>query len=69
MPFIFIFALASVAIAVAAISSVPQLLEHYGVAVPAALDRLFDCIDLVGEVMLGAFALLIVIRYYRDRDR
>ena len=68
MPFAFIFALAAAAIAVAALGLVPMVFEHYGVALPAPLDALFDYIDIAGEVLLGIFALILVLKA-REREK
>jgi len=68
MPFVFIFALAAAAIAVAALGLVPAILKHYGVVLPKSLGTLFGCIDLAGEIMLGLFALLLVLKA-KDRER
>ena len=62
MPFVAIFALASVAIAIAALGLVPIVLEHYGVEVPKPLDTMFDYIDIAGEMLLGLFALMLVLK-------
>ena len=68
LPFVIVFALAAAAIAVAALGLVPQLLDHYGVEVPSALNTLFGYIDLAGEILLGLFALMLVIRA-RNREK
>ena len=68
LPFIAIFALAAAAIAVAALSLVPELLDYYGVEVPGPLNVLLSCIDVTGEILLGLFALMLVIEA-RDRGK
>ena len=68
LPFVIIFTMAAAAIAVAALGLVPQLLDHYGVVLPDSLHALFDCIDLAGEILLGVFALIVVLRA-RDREK
>ena len=62
LPFIFIFALAAAAIAVAAFGFVPLLLRYYNVTVPESLNALFEYVDLAGEILLGLFALILVLR-------
>ena len=62
LPFGFIFALAAAAIAVASIDLVPWILHRYGVVLPEPLDTLFDYVDLSGEILLGLFALILVLR-------
>ena len=68
IPFLVVFALAAAAIAVAALGLVPTMLEHYGVVVPKPLDTIFHYIDLAGEMLLGLFAILLVLKA-RNRDR
>ena len=68
IPFIIVFALAAAAIAVAALGLVPQLLDLYGVEVPRALNTLFGYIDWAGEILLGLFALMLVI-WARNREK
>lgn len=68
LPFGIVFVLAAAAIAVAALGLVPQLLDHYGVVIPSPLNELFDYIDLAGEILLGLFALMLVLRA-RDREK
>ena len=68
LPFLFVFSLAAAAIAIAALSMVPTMLEHYGVSLPAPLDGFFDCIDIIGEILLGLFAIIFIVRA-RGRER
>ena len=68
MPFALIFVLAAAAIAVAVLALVPTLLEHFGVDLPKPLDAVFNYIDLAGEILLGLFAILLVLKA-RNRDR
>ena len=68
LPFVFIFALAAAAIAVAALGLVPSLLHHHGVTLPDSLNTLFSYVDLAGEILLGLFALILVLRA-RGPDR
>ena len=68
LPFVIISALAAAAIAVAALGFVPTVLNHYGVKVPDSVNTFFGYIDMAGEILLGLFALLLVLRW-GDRDR
>ena len=68
LPFLFVFSLAAVAIAIAALAMVPTALEHYGVSLPTPLERFFDCIDIIGELLLGLFAIIFIVKA-RGRER
>ena len=68
MPFVFVIVLAASAIAVAALGFVPTLLGHYGVELSGGIQSLFEYVDLAGEILLGLFALILVLRA-RDRDK
>ena len=53
---------------VAMLGFVPTLLECLGVVVPEPMNEILEYIDLAGEILLGFFALVFLLRA-RDRYR
>ena len=68
LPLVFAFVLALAAIAVAVLGLVPTIFEHFGIVVSDPVNEILEYIDLAGEILLGFFALVFLLRA-RDRYR
>ena len=57
------------AVLVATLTIVPNLLASGGVVLPVGLARIFGVLDIVGELMLAALAIVFIFKIERDSDR
>ena len=61
-------ALAASVMALAVIGAMPAILDRCGVHMPGAMRTVFEMVELAGEIILGLFALMLVVRE-RKRGR
>jgi hypothetical protein len=68
-PFAWSLSLCLAAVLVAALTIVPNLLASGGVVLPLGFARLFGVLDIVGELMLAALAIVFIFKIERDSDK
>jgi long-subunit acyl-CoA synthetase (AMP-forming) len=68
-PFAWSLSLCLAAVLVAALTIVPNLLASGGVVLPLGFARIFGVLDIVGELMLAALAIVFIFKIERDSDK
>ena len=53
--------------AMSALGLVPDMLELKGIALPAPVRKMFVFVDVVGELLIGFFALFVVLKVWEKR--
>jgi long-subunit acyl-CoA synthetase (AMP-forming) len=67
MPFVVIFLLTSAAMAMSILGLVPDMLELKGIMLPAPVRKMFVSVDIIGELLIGFFAVLVVFKMWERR--
>lgn len=67
VPFLIIFLFTAAAMAMSALGLVPDMLELKGIALPAPVRKMFVFVDVVGELLIGFFALFVVLKVWEKR--